>query len=335
MFRKDYILILININVKKSSIILSTLLVATVLFSVTNIAHAESLSLYKQVNMGMDSNDIVCANDNHILATRDNGNLACATEKTIERLGWKPVIVIEETRSTLELKIEAPVVTEPVEYLELQVSSPVEFVDDGREFPQIFARAPAPEPFYDYILDQRDDYPVDDMGLYRVPYDSHEKYSIKEGVGFYPEDWMPSILPDGYKLLYITNDHYEKSNSFKLRMHFVPNDFILNKNTTSYSTHDNWDGFTVYVGKFPYALDETKDSMEGYNEFIEEDSNAIIRILDKERDGKFVNASETQNNNHYFTARYNYLVDDFTVVTVHSNYLTLEELEPTFYSVGK
>ena len=42
-----------------------------------------------QLEQGIETNQIQCDNPNHVLVLRTNGNVACVTEKTSEKLGWE------------------------------------------------------------------------------------------------------------------------------------------------------------------------------------------------------------------------------------------------------
>ena len=54
--------------------------------------HAVPKSLYKQIQSGVSQNELVCANTNHVLAERSNGNLACVSERTADRMNWQRII---------------------------------------------------------------------------------------------------------------------------------------------------------------------------------------------------------------------------------------------------
>ena len=53
--------------------------------------HTVPKSLYKQIQSGVSQNELVCANTNHVLAERSNGNLACVSERTADRMNWQKV----------------------------------------------------------------------------------------------------------------------------------------------------------------------------------------------------------------------------------------------------
>ena len=46
-------------------------------------------SLKQQVEEGLSFNEILCPNDNHVLAERPNGKLACVYENTVKKLKWE------------------------------------------------------------------------------------------------------------------------------------------------------------------------------------------------------------------------------------------------------
>ncbi|MCE2506908.1 MAG: hypothetical protein J4F36_10705, partial [Nitrosopumilaceae archaeon] len=59
--------------------------------------HTVPKSLYKQIQFGVSQNELVCANTNHVLAERHNGNLACVSERTAEKMNWQVIETFEET----------------------------------------------------------------------------------------------------------------------------------------------------------------------------------------------------------------------------------------------
>jgi len=110
----------------------------------------------------------------------------------------------------------------------INLSSPVEFVDDGREFDYVLQRMPAPRLVYDTIMeDMNDGVSVDSNGVATITSQPHEKYSINPGVGIYGEDWMPNYIPDGYKLLSTGSECYEIIVDCGLGIWFVPTTFEL------------------------------------------------------------------------------------------------------------
>ncbi len=285
------------------------------------------LSPKKQLDFGVAPDEIVCRDD-RILVLRTNGFTVCVTEKTAEKTGWK---IIE---NKIE-KIQNSLSSESMKTLEFDYGSDVPYVDDGRESHRaVLQKSPAPWDVYDHIIEQREKHSVDDSGLFRTPAESHVKYSIKEGMGFYPEDWLPTHVPDGYRLLYIDNNHYaDSSGNVWLRAYYVPNNFILNENTTKAMGYDSWGGFSLSVKSTSSPLDEYEDIIEGYKERFESESGYEGRFLDLTRNGKTIIAFEAQSNFNHYAASFGYPFDEYTAVAISSNHLSLEELQPIFDSM--
>ncbi len=217
---------------------------------------------------------------------------------------------------------------------ELNLASPVEFVDDGREIQRsILQKSPAPSPMYDKIMNSMDDgVSVSSTGVASITSPIHEKYSVNTGIGFYAEDWMPKYIPDGQKLLYTETTCYEKTGNCGLGIHFVPTTFVLHENVTSYDLQFS-KGFFISVKYSALPLDDTEDIIEYVKESRESQSGNYGGFVEMTRDGKTVSAYEGGNDyNHYHTSLYFY-PDDHMGVGVSSNYLSLDELIPIFESV--
>jgi len=75
---------------------------ALIMISLVPLGFSEPLRV--QLEQGIETNQIQCNNDSHVLVQRNNGNLACVTEKTAERMNWEIVETIPEP--TLEEQIE-------------------------------------------------------------------------------------------------------------------------------------------------------------------------------------------------------------------------------------
>ena len=48
-------------------------------------------SLKSQLDEGLSGDELQCKNHSHVLVLRTNGNFACVTEKTAERMNWNIV----------------------------------------------------------------------------------------------------------------------------------------------------------------------------------------------------------------------------------------------------
>ena len=335
------------------------ILLASVLFAVilltgfTIPSYSEYMPPKKQLDSGVLPEDVQCR-ENKVLVLRANGFPACVSMSTAEKLGWDVIatefaqkIVPSNQKVQINDKVENNLIehestvdsetnnNDEQEFIVLDFGSDVEYVDDGREQHRaILQKSPAPWDMFDYINEALEKHPVDAAGLFRTPATSHERYSVNPGVGFYPQDWMPSHVPDGYRLLYIDNIHYEKSGNYWVRIYFVPNTFELNENITN-SVLDISQGFKISVKKKTQPLHEIEDAIEHIRELKESDLDYEGRWLDVERDGKIVWASETQNISNHYTMHWGFHPDDYTTVNVISHYHTLEELKPVFDSIMK
>ena len=60
-----------------------------------------------QLEQGIETNDIQCDNPNHVLVQRNNGKLACVTERNAERMNWEIIyndVIIPADNETVELE---------------------------------------------------------------------------------------------------------------------------------------------------------------------------------------------------------------------------------------
>ena len=215
----------------------------------------------------------------------------------------------------------------------LDLSSPTEFVDDGREYPRAMGHRGPPQLMYDIILDRYKDFDVDKKGVATFTSIPHEKYSINPGVGFYAEDWFPEYIPDGQKLLFTETSCHE-SGSCGLGITFVPTTFVL----TPFTTNHNLNlakGFSVGVHHSTLPVDELEDSAEHLREIFIESEGGYGEIREMTRDGKTLLGFAGGNSINPYQATVSFHPDKFTSVSVHSNYHTLDELIPIFESIMK
>jgi len=213
----------------------------------------------------------------------------------------------------------------------LDLSSPTEFVDDGREYPRAMGHRGPPQLMYDIIIDSYKDFDVNEKGVTTFTTIPHEKYSINPGVGFYAEDWFPEYIPDGQKLLFTETSCYE-SGSCGLGITFVPTTFVL----TPFTTNHNLNlakGFSIGVNHSTLSVDELEDSAEHLRESFIESEGGYGEIREMTRDGNAVLAFAGGNSVNPYQASVSFHPDKFTSVSVHSNYHTLDELIPIFESI--
>ncbi len=268
------------------------------------------------------------------------------TASALMERGWELVIVTSPL--TLAIPDDTPEIDDAdyeasnpdddlkndIKILEFALGSDVPFVDDGREPHRGVQRSPAPWLVSSHIDDQLERYPVDSLGTMRVPADSHEIYSIQEGVGFYPEDWLPTYVLDGYKLLFVDNQHYPDTGNAYLKIYFVPNDFVVTEHTTMAWGYDSWNGYKISVERTTAQMGEVVDREEHFKEFFEGQSGYEGRFLDWTRDGEPMIAHGAQSDSNHYRAIVGYYPDSHTSVVVISSYHTLEELRPVLDSLG-
>ncbi len=309
-------------------------------------AFAETDTPYKQFQSGIALEEIQCRDSKTLMETT-RGTPACVSEGSVQKLlqkGWVPVAQAAE-RHDLQLpeaakaghgsNIDGPDAGEVDGFVVLSASSPVEFVDDGREIKRsTLARYPPPWPYYENIMDS--DITPDDVGpdnLIRLSATQHEKYSITPRVGFHIEDWMPTYIPDGQRLLYADNTCYP-SGDCKLRIQFVPTTFVLNENVTNYELKFS-EGFRVWAEYSVVPLDEIEDEIEYIKEvFGSQPGNYGEGFREMTHDGKTVSAFEGGNALNHYRAGISFHHDEHTSMGVNSRYHTLDELLPVFNSLS-
>ena len=309
------------------------ILLAVVLLPFIATSYSGYLPPLQQINNGVEPDNIQC-NAELVHALRTNGDHACVKETTAKKLNWEIVLVFD-IASPDKMTSDGNVLLQSNndEFVELNVLSSEDFMPDEREIKRVLQRSPAPWHWYETIMDS--EITPNDIGsdnLVRLPATAHEKYSVKPNVGFYIEDWMPTHILDGQKLLYADTGCYPSGDCF-LKMQFVPKTFVLNKNVTNLDL-DLSKGFIVGVNYSITPLDEIEDMIEGSWEARESQPGNYGGYVDMTRDGKTVSAYQGGNLlNHYF-AGYALHINDHTIFSVNSNYHTLDEMLPVFNSMG-
>ena len=336
----------------KSNILFIGVIFSIILVVSISPSYAEYTSPRKQIELGVLPEDVICR-DGKVLVIRDNGKVACVHDSTANKKSWNIIktefLLLSETVISQSI---APITEEPIleqsEIIDLIISSDKEFVDDGREIKRsMLQRAPAPDFWYDKIISSEIkgfDVTESDPRLssVRIILDTtlHEKYSINKGVGFYLEDWMPTYIPDGQKLLYADTYYstYEISEKeyevYYANYQFVPSTFVLHQNVTNYDL-DVSKGFTIHIEHDTLPFDEVEDIIEKRNEILESQSGNYGGYRDMTRDGKMVAAYEGGNDLNHYQSLIGYNYDENTSVSVHSYYHTLDELIPIFNSIMK
>ncbi len=306
--------------------IAALLAASTVSFVDDRPAYAVFASPLQQLKEGIGPDEIRC-NADRVLALRDSGAHVCVRESTAHKMGW--IITLTEPAKAVGNPANAG-----EGFVTVRASSEIPFADDGREIQRsVLQRAPAPAPWYETIMDAH--ITPDNIGpdsLIRVPAMPHEKYSVNPGVGMYVEDWMPTYIIDGQKLLYATNECYP-SGDCRLDIYFVPSDFTLTEDVTNYELGAA-KGFKVHVGYHTVPLDESEDADEAFWEARTSQSGNYGGFREMTRDGNYVSAYQGGNDYNHYHANIAYTLDDHTIFSVNSNYHTIDELMPVFDSIG-
>ncbi len=316
-----------NLLLLTVSAIAALLAVSTVPFVDDKPAYAAFASPLQQLKDGIGPDEIRC-NADRVLALRDNGAPVCVKESTARKLGW--IVTLREPANAVGNPANAG-----EGFVAVRTSSEIPFADDGREIKRsMLQKAPAPSPWYERIMDAH--MAPDNIGpdsLIRVPATPHEKYSVNPGVGMYVEDWMPTYIIDGQKLLYATNECFPPYGC-DLDIYFVSSNFTLTEDVTNHDL-DVSKGFTVSIDYGVKPLDEIEDVIEYVNEILQSQSGNYDKgFVDMTRDGKTVHAYQGGNDYNHYQYVLTFHLDEHTSVGVHSKYHTLDELLPVFHSIG-
>ncbi len=352
----------------KTGIIFAGVILSLILFSSSTISsYSDYISPKKQIESGVLPEDVVCK-VNRVLVIRDNGSPACVSEKTAEKKGWR-ILVAESTEplaasvsehselqdtvsvqdsvkiggesvNVAQVHTDDDVVSE-ITTVTLNIASPVEFVDDGREYPSVLQRRPPSPPIYDKVMAAELVFPSSDVSgetsrsttFTSVP---HTKYSKNPGVGLYIEDWMPAHILDGYRLLYANTGYSEyKSgrNVHYVGYYFVPTGFVIQPDATYHTLYRNSDGYHAVVEISNVQHDEIEDVIANLWESRESQSGNYGGFREMTRDGKTVDAYAGGNDLNYYTSNVGFAPDEYTLMRVNSVYHTLDELIPVFESM--
>ena len=316
----------------------------------------------QQHKAGVHINMIECMDDTKILMQSPAGRPACVTVQTSEKLadrGYVTVLSEKEPDSVETPKTasfegadpppqppppvhdgvsndtvnESPEAGAESQFIEVMVTSPVEFVDDGREIKRSMQRSAPPWYMYDIIMNSTmSPSDINAQGAVGFSASSHEKYSVNPRVGFYPEDWLPTHIPDGQKLLYADTGCYPSGDCY-LKMQFVPTSFVLYGNVSDHVLKAS-KGFEVNVEYKVNQVGEVEDTIEFINEVFESQPGQYGGFVDMTRDGKTVFAHHGGTALNHYRASISFNFNEHTNAGVISFYHTLDELIPIFNSIG-
>ena len=307
------------------------------LSSVSAFADTETvLSPLAQFDQGVPIGQIQCSNSK-VLLESPHGKPACVFDKSVDRLVRIGFTVIEVVQIDVS---DADAVPEEVTIVVLNASSPEEFVHDGREFQRTLQRMPSPWPMYDrFVASTTGIIPANSNGTFSLKSTPHEKYSVIPNVGFYLEDWMPSVIPTGQRL--IAADTYYSSYDIGASVEkeeyiayytFVPTTFVFYQNATTWDLQTS-QGFTMGVKRSNFAYNEVGDITEHRQDILKSQPDNYGRCISMTRDGTAVSACEGGNKWNPYSASVAFHPDEFTIVHVNSKYHTIDELIPVFNSV--
>ena len=327
-------------SMKKQLLGISVALALVMLVGSVPLGFAEPLRV--QLEQGIEIDQLQCNNDSHVLVQRSNGSPACVSERTAERTGWKILkteFIHTEKLVTIPEPTIAPVKVTPTIVM-IDQSSDVEFVDDGREifFSKLQASAP-PRNYYNTIMTHLSNndsvFSNDGKGIITLKSSPHEKYSVKEGVGLYLEDWLTEFIPEGQRLLYSTNMYHENGAYYKVTHNYVPTTFEL---TPEISTSDlkKTKGFTISIKRnAEFPISQIENTIEYHKNKLATQDDNVGGYVDMIRDGKTVLAYSGSNKYNHYQAVISFHPDEYTSIGVRSNYHTLDELLPIFESIMK
>ena len=259
-------------------------------------------------------------------------------DRSVDRLAQIGFIIIE-------VQIDIPdspadVVPEESTTVILNVSSSEEFVHDGREFQRTLQRMPAPWPMYDDFVESTTGIiSADSSGTFSLRSAPHEKYSVIPKVGFHLEDWMPSVIPAGQRLLAATTYYSsydigasKDKEEYIAYYTFVPTTFVMYPNVTTWDLRTS-QGFTMGVKQSNFGYGQVVDISEHRQDILKSQPGSYGGCISMTRDGNAVSACGGGNNWNPYRATISFNPDEFTIVHVNSNYHTLDELIPVFNSV--
>ena len=221
---------------RKIGIILTGIIFSLILvFGSMGPSYAEYISPKKQIESGVFPEDVICRED-RVLAVRDNGNSACITENTAERLNWKiikTVFLLDDKIQENEIKaqdvlIDLPEIKETemiatdtdnainknYDELNFAISSDVEFSGESYGYyePTVLRR-PAPREMS--INFGADHYDIPQMlqnnALVLAQGDTTPRALLTNTVTSFSEHdnaidyrkYVPTVIPDGFELKWI------------------------------------------------------------------------------------------------------------------------------------
>ena len=221
---------------RKIGVILTGIIFSLILvFGSMGPSYAEYISPKKQIESGVFPEDVICRED-RVLAVRDNGNSACITENTAERLNWKiikTVFLLDDKIQENEIKaqdvlIDLPEIKETemiatdtdnainknYDELNFAISSDVEFSGESYGYyePTVLRRPPPREMSSQFGMDHYDIPQIlQSNTLALTQGDTTPQILLANTITSYSEhdnvidyrQWMPTVIPDGFELKWI------------------------------------------------------------------------------------------------------------------------------------
>ena len=271
---------------RKTCIILAGVVFSLILvFGSVESSYSEYMSPKKQIESGVFPEDVICRED-RVLAVRDNGNSACITENTAERLNWKiikTVFLLDDKIQENEIKaqdvlIDLPEIKETemiatdtdnainknYDELNFAISSDVEFSGESYGYyePTVLRR-PAPREMS--INFGADHYDIPQMlqnnALVLAQGDTTPRALLTNTVTSFSEHdnaidyrkYVPTVIPDGFELKWIdiSQPGVFGDEIGRMDLRYYPNTVSVSGDTMTHEIADIA-GYQISVQVYPY-----------------------------------------------------------------------------------
>ena len=271
---------------RKTCIILAGVVFSLILvFGSVESSYSEYMSPKKQIESGVFPEDVICKED-RVLAVRDNGNSACITENTAERLNWKiikTVFLLDDKIQENEIKaqdvlIDLPEIKETkiiatdvndtvnknYDELNFAISSDVEFSGESYGYyePTVLRR-PAPREMS--INFGADHYDIPQMlqnnALALAQGDTTPRALLTNTVTSFSEHdnaidyrkYVPTVIPDGFELKWIdiSQPGVFGDEIGRMDLRYYPNTVSVSGDTMTHEIADIA-GYQIRIKTFTY-----------------------------------------------------------------------------------
>ena len=205
--------------------------------SIITPSYSEYLSPKKQIESGVLPEDVMC-NENRVLVIRDNGRVACVTERTAEKLGWD---IIKTT------------VVKP----NFAIKTSTEYVRNGIPFSTYsssldpLVRSPPPSPVLKSSATVFD-FTVSDPNIPQTAL-------IQTAINIDPAQWLPTYVPSGQELKYLS--YSETDDRFEIIAFYGPNNIQMDSTFTGSQIFDNH-GILLWVYDSNKPVESIKNTLD-------------------------------------------------------------------------